>query len=92
MRKADAAAARLDELVLLGELHEHPRLKQLLPSKSSAEWAVRTHRAEYIAGGAVYEIFGRLLAHPGHFERVTLEIGSRTLAQRHGVQCIEPAA
>ena len=75
---------RLDELVPLRELHT--RLGHLFKSRGSAEWAFRQHREEYIAGGAAFEIAGRLLVAPSAFERVTLEIGRRALAQRHGVQ------
>ena len=61
-------------------------LQQLLakqfPSAGSMEWQVRTHRAEYVRAGAIFEIAGRLMAHPPTFQRVALEIGARLVAAR----------
>jgi hypothetical protein len=87
MENESYTGPRINELVPVGELLQtHPRLQRYLPTKGSVEWAVRVHRHDYIAGRALFEIAGRLLVHPARFEHVTLEIGTRTLAARHGVK------
>jgi hypothetical protein len=74
---------RPDQLVRPRELVEE--LKDLFPSEGSLEWEIKQHRRDYIAGGALFEIAGRLLAHPQKFRCVALQIGARKLAARHGV-------
>lgn len=63
----------------------HREMKDLFPTPASIEWEIRQHRRDYIAGGALFEIAGRLLADPMTFRRVALQIGAKTLAARHGV-------
>lgn len=75
---------RLDELVPVRELQ--PMLARLFPTQGSLDWELRMHRREYIIGGALYEIAGRLLAHAPTFERIALAIGARKLTERHGLQ------
>ena len=81
MDHENAVAPRLDELIPMRELQK--RLAHIFPSETSLEWHLRQHRKEYIAGGGIFEIAGRLLAHPPTFGRIALEIGQRTLAARH---------
>ena len=81
MMKSNRTEAILDELVPLRELRS--MLSKLFPSDASLEWHWRQHRSEYIQGEAVFEIAGRLLAHPEKFKRIALRIGQRTLTARH---------
>jgi hypothetical protein len=71
-----------DELVRISGLQA--ALKDLFPSEGSLQWEIRQYREEYVVGGALFEIAGRLLAHPTNFRRIALEIGARKLAARHG--------
>lgn len=80
---SSSAAPRFDELVRPAQLEN--MVKDLYPTGGSLEWGIRQHKREYIAGGALFEIAGRLLVHPQAFRRVTLEIGNRKLAARHSV-------
>jgi hypothetical protein len=61
----------------------HADLKDLFPTLGSLEWATKKHKPEYVAGGALSFLAGRLLLHPPRFRRVSLEIGQRALAERH---------
>lgn len=70
----------LSELITMRELQQ--RLAKIFPSAGSLEWQVRIHRAEYVRAGALFEIAGRLMAHPPTFERVAVEIGARTISAR----------
>ena len=83
---AESTAPSIDEFTPLREGHTHTRLNRFFSSRNSVEWAWRKHRAEYIAGKAAYEIAGRVVIHPERFERVTLEIGARTLEQRQSTR------
>lgn len=83
MDSTSGNAPRADELVPLRALQS--RLARIFPTQGSMDWEVRNHRREYIAGGALFEIGGRLLAHPPTFERIALELGSKKLAARHSV-------
>lgn len=71
---------RIDELVTFAELHK--KLQYVFEKPGALVWAYKRHRKEYFEAGAVYEIAGRLLAHPPTFEAVTLEIGSRPRKRR----------
>lgn len=44
------------------------------------------HREAFIAAGALYEIAGRLVAHPSTFAQTALRIGSGALAARHATR------
>jgi hypothetical protein len=73
--------AQLSELVPMRDLQLE--LANIFPSQGSLDWEVRQHRREYIDGGAIFELAGRLLAHPPTFKRIALAIGQRRLAARH---------
>jgi hypothetical protein len=77
----NVTAPLLNELVPMPKLQK--QLVHIFPSMGSLEWHFRQHRKEYIAAGAIVEIAGRLLAHPPTFKYVALDIGKRTLAERH---------
>jgi hypothetical protein len=74
-------APQLSELVPMRALQSE--LAHIFPSQGSLDWEVRQHRSEYISGGAIFEVAGRLLAHPPTFKRIALAIGQRRLATRH---------
>jgi hypothetical protein len=74
-------AVKLEEFVPMDQLQL--KLSNIYQSRGSLEWAWRKHREQFISGGAVFEIAGRLLAHPATFARVALEIGADRLARRH---------
>jgi hypothetical protein len=74
-----ASAPALAELIPMRELQQ--RLARIFPSAASLEWHTRRHRTEYVQRGALFEIAGRLMAHPPTFERVALQIGARTVTQ-----------
>lgn len=74
----------VNELCSVRELQS--KLATVFPTQGSMDWALRIHKKEYIAGGALFEIGGRLLAHLPTFERLTIEIGAKKLAARHGVE------
>jgi hypothetical protein len=57
-------------------------LANIFPTRGSLEWELRQHRRAYIDGGAIFEIAGRLVAHPATFQRIAIEIGARKLASR----------
>ena len=71
----------LSELVPFRDLQRE--LARQFPSEASLEWHWRQHRREYVGGGAVFEIAGRLLAHPEKFKQIALRIGQRALTARH---------
>lgn len=79
-RLAASDAVKLSELVPIGELQRE--LSNIFASRGSLDWELRVHREQYIAAGAVFEIAGRLLAHPATFRRVALEIGADRLVRR----------
>jgi hypothetical protein len=79
---AYVADVKLADLVPMAELHSKLPTN-LYASQDSVEWAYRVHRAQFIAGGAVFLVAGRLLAYPARFARVALEIGAAALARRH---------
>jgi hypothetical protein len=78
-----------DELVRIPALQAS--VGDLFPSVPSLDWEIRQHRHEYVTGGALFEIAGRLLAHPTIFRRIALEIGAKRLAARHGIESHPPA-
>jgi hypothetical protein len=86
MANANMLAPRINELKPLADLHTDDRLQHIFDTANKVAWCYRVNRAEFIQAGAVYEICGRLLAHPERFEQVVLAIGSRTLARRHGIE------
>lgn len=65
----------IDELVAIAELQA--QLVNIFPSMGSLEWELRQHRQDYVAGGALFVIGRRLLAHPATFKRIALAIGAR---------------
>jgi len=75
-------ATSLGELVRLSSLRDDPDIARIFPGEYSLTWQIRQHRAEYIAGGALFEMAGRYFAHPATFKKITLEIGARKLADR----------
>jgi hypothetical protein len=72
----------LGELVRLKELRADPDIARIFPGEQSLVWEIRQHRAEYVIAGALFEVAGRLLAHPATFKRIALAIGARRLADR----------
>jgi len=78
--KAAPTAPALSELRSLRELQHE--LAHIFPSRGSLDWEVRANRKAYIAAGAIFEIAGRLMAHPATFERTALAIGARKVAER----------
>lgn len=70
----------LSELVPIRELQQ--QLARVFPTRGALDWELRVHRAEYVRGGAIFVVAGRLVAHPPRFERVALEIASRKVAAR----------
>jgi len=81
---ASIAEDRGDQLARISDLQS--LIADLFPSRGSLDWEIRQHRSEYIAGGALFEIAGRLLAHPTTFRRIALSIGAKRLAVRHGYE------
>jgi len=74
-----ASAPALAELITMRELQQ--QLANIFPSAGSLEWEVRRNRSEYVRAGAIFEIAGRLMAHPPTFQRVALEIGARKVGR-----------
>jgi len=74
------AAPALGELRPLTELQRE--LAHIFPSRGSLDWEIRRNRREYVSAGAIFEIAGRLMAHPATFERTALAIGARKVAER----------
>jgi hypothetical protein len=83
MESASRESPKVEELVRMAALQDI--VSDLFPSAGSLEWELRKHRMDYIRGGALYEIAGRLLAHPARFRAIALELGARRLAVRHGL-------
>jgi hypothetical protein len=81
MKKQEVDEPRASELKSVSMAHED--LQDLFPTIGSLEWALKQHKADYIAGRALFMIAGRLLLYPAAFRRVSLEIGNRALAKRH---------
>ena len=79
-RNAKSQAPALSELRPLDELQRE--LAHLFPSRGSIDWELRSHRQAYVAAGAIFEIAGRLMAHPDTFKRTALAIGARKIAER----------
>ena len=72
----------LSELVPVKNLQRS--LPNVFPTRGALDWELRVHRAEYVRAGALFEVAGRLVAHPATFERVALEIARRKAAARLG--------
>jgi hypothetical protein len=70
------------ELVRLNELRTDADIARLFPGEHSLTWEIRQHRAEYVAGGALFVVAGRLLVHPAAFKRIALAIGARAVADQ----------
>jgi hypothetical protein len=75
-------APRLDELVQARELHKSECVSKVFSTAGRVEWELRMHRRDYIEGGALFEIGGRLMVHPERFSKVALSIGARKAAGR----------
>ena len=63
----NATAARIarppiGELKPVSDLHVE--LAHLFPSAAGLEWEIRTHKAQYVAAGALLKIGRRWMAHP----------------------------
>lgn len=72
----DAQGTRQPGLAELVDLNELQKIHiKRFQTRISLEWHLRKHRDAYLRGGALFEIAGRLLVHPGTFSRVALEIG-----------------
>lgn len=71
---------QINELVTPRELQK--MVPAIFPSPGSLDWELRTNRAEYISGGAMMEIGGRLLLHPKRFCDISMRIGAARLAKR----------
>ena len=67
----------LAELRRIGDLQHE--LTNVFPSRGSIDWAIRVHRSEFVAARALFEIGGRLMAHPARFKACALEIAARTV-------------
>ena len=78
MSKARSLA--LSELVPVKNLQRN--LPNVFPTRGALDWELRVHRAEYVRGGAIFEVAGRLVAHPPTFEKVALAIARRKVALR----------
>jgi hypothetical protein len=89
VKRESTEEPRISELKSISKAQ--PELHDLFPTLGSIEWAVKCHKPEYIAGKALFMIAGRLLVHPQAFRRVSLEIGSRALAERHCRNVAPPA-
>ena len=79
----DSSSPRLGELKPIAELQAE--LAHVFPRQGSIDWELRMHRREYVEAGALFEIGGRLMAHPPTFEKVALAIGRRKVAERAGI-------
>lgn len=77
--RAKAPAFDLGELRLIADLQKD--LIYLFRSRGSIDWELRTNRAEYVRGRALFEISGRLMAHPATFKRIALELAARRAAK-----------
>lgn len=82
MAPSDNDGPSLGELVPLSKLRGDIEIARIFPGEGSLAWEVRQHRTEYVAGGALFELAGRLLAHPPTFKKIALTIGARRLADR----------
>ncbi len=85
--QGDAGVA-LRDLVPVRDLQRE--LANVFPSQGSLDWELRTHRREYVAGGAIFEVAGRLMAHPATFAKVALSIAARKLATRADLEPQSP--
>lgn len=74
----------LGELVPVRDLRQDAEIAQIFPGPGSLDWELRQHRRDYVAAGALFEIAGRLMAHPPTFKKTALAIGARKLAERTG--------
>jgi hypothetical protein len=79
MQTAVTSNATLSEYVAKGELDERPEIKAKFPTAWSTTWAIRKHRKELVEAGALIEVAGRLLIHPGRFQEVIIAAGRRSL-------------
>ena len=79
--RTEQPAPNVGQLVHVSKLH--PLVRDLFPTEGSVQWEIRQRKQQYIAGGALFEIAGRLLVWPEVFRRVALEEGARRLAARH---------
>lgn len=70
----------LSELVPIRQLQRE--LANVFPTQGSLDWELRVNRREYVQAGAIYEVAGRLLAHPARFANTALAIGARKIAAR----------
>jgi catalase (peroxidase I) len=70
----------LGALVRLSELRADPDIARIFPGQHSLTWEIRQHRAEYVAGGALFALAGRLLVNPTAFKKIALAIGARKVA------------
>lgn len=75
-----AHASTLAELRTIKQLQEE--LKHIFPTAGSLDWELRRNRTEYIKAGALFEIAGRLMAHPAVFQSVALALGAKRVEKR----------
>ena len=73
-RRAKAPATDLGELRTLADLQQE--LSHIFPSIGSITWELRTNRDQYLSGGALFEISGRLMVDPKKFKRIALKIAA----------------
>jgi len=81
-KSSNAALPPAGELKALPELQQE--LAHLFPSIGALQWELRTHRERYVRGGAIFELRGRIMAHPSTFQRVMVEIASEKIAAGTG--------
>lgn len=79
--KRNAARSTLGELVRVNKLRNDREIAEFFPGPFALQWHLRQCRADYVAAGALFEIAGRLFAHPAKFKECMLAIGARNLAR-----------
>lgn len=81
--KAVPDSPLLSELRTMEQLQRE--LKHVFPSAGSLEWELRANRRAYVRAGALFEIAGRLMAHPTTFAKTALSIGKAKIGSRRHV-------
>ena len=79
-KKSETKALSAADMRTLPALQE--QLSALFPSIHSLNWELRQHRSRYVEAGALFEIGGRLVAHPAKFEATAMQIGAERAAER----------
>lgn len=58
--------------------------QNLLPSRGSLQWYVRTHRPELVKAGALLMVGGRYIVDPGKFDAYIVAAGAKAAAGAPG--------